>query len=72
MTQKNSDERLIDLETRLAYQDHTIQQLNDIVSAQQKQIDQLTATLKVLADRFREAARDASSIDPGNEKPPHY
>jgi SlyX protein len=75
MTDKNSEERLIDLETRLVYQEHTIQQLNDIVSAQQKQIDQLTVTLKALVSRFREAAHNASPMESGNpdsEKPPHY
>jgi SlyX protein len=75
MTDKNADERLIELETRLAYQEHTIQQLNDIVSTQQKQIDQLTVTLKALVSRFREAAHEASPVEAGNpdsEKPPHY
>jgi SlyX protein len=75
MTQTNLEERLIELETRLAYQDHTIQQLNDVVSLQQKQIDQLNVTLKSLVERLREAAGDVSDFnagDPASEKPPHY
>lgn len=35
------EERIIELETRISYQDHMIGELNDVVTSQQKQIDRL-------------------------------
>jgi len=66
------EERLVDLETKLAYQEDTIQALNEVVCEQQKQIDQLEATCKLLIDRIGQlsAAVDMDKIV--DEKPPHY
>ncbi|MFQ5582782.1 MAG: SlyX family protein, partial [Mariprofundaceae bacterium] len=33
------DERIIELETRLSFQDRLVQELNDVIAGQQKQID---------------------------------
>jgi len=62
--------RLEDLETRAAYQEDTIQQLNDALVRQQHRIDQLEGMLRVLVEQLRSAEeRD----DPLNEPPPpHY
>jgi uncharacterized coiled-coil protein SlyX len=46
-------ERLIDLETRLAFQDRTIEELHQALYSQQTQLDQLTqevARVKGLAE----------------------
>ncbi|WP_091535598.1 SlyX family protein [Fontimonas thermophila] len=51
-----SEDRLIELETRMAYQEATLQQLNDIVTAQQRRLDQLERALRELASRV--ARRD--------------
>jgi len=58
------------LETRLAYQDETIETLNQTITAQWKQIDALTRHLKALNERLEEASAQA----PGqvSERPPHY
>lgn len=64
------NERLDALETRLAYQDETIEQLNQTITAQWKQIDALTRQVTQLSERLQEA--EASAPGPANERPPHY
>lgn len=67
----NDQERIDTLETRLAFQDDTIQQLNDALIAQQARIDLLETEMRQLIDQFRSGATDAQ-IDPADELPPHY
>lgn len=67
------DTRFEDLEAKVAYQEHTIQELNDTIFQQQKDIDELRATCKILVERYRElAATNAGPASPVDEKPPHY
>lgn len=67
---KTLSERIDTLETRLAYQDDTIDTLNQTITAQWKQIDVLTRQLAQLNERLREA--EANAPGPANEPPPHY
>jgi len=55
---------------RVAYQDDTIETLNQTITAQWQQIDALTRQLAELRERLQDAERNA----PGavNERPPHY
>lgn len=64
------DNRIIDIETRLAHQDDTLQELNDAMSSQQAQIMELERLCKSLIDRVRSLSE--GDIDSGDEKPPHY
>jgi SlyX protein len=70
MAEKELSERIDALEARLAYQDQTIEQLNETITAQWKQIDALTRQLGALSERLQEA--EANTPAPGNERPPHY
>ncbi len=63
-------ERIDALEARIAYQDDTIETLNQTITAQWKQIDALTRQIATLNDRLQEA--EARSPGPANERPPHY
>ena len=63
-------ERIDALESRLAYQDQTIEQLNETITAQWKQIDALTRQLAALTERLQDA--EANVPLPANERPPHY
>ncbi|SFH94218.1 SlyX family protein [Bradyrhizobium sp. Gha] len=67
---KTLAERIDTLETRLAYQDDTIETLSQTITAQWKQIDGLTRQLAQLRERLQEA--EASAPGPSNERPPHY
>jgi SlyX protein len=70
MGEKQLSERIDALESRLAYQDHTIEQLNETITAQWKQIDALTRQMTALKERLQEAEADRPA--PANERPPHY
>ncbi len=68
------DQRLIELETRIAFQDDTIEQLNQIIAAQQRQIDQLHKEIAAIAARLSESGVITSNIATLAEEtpPPHY
>ena len=61
-------ERIDGLESQMAFQDETIQQLSDALVAQQTRIDALQAKLEQLLE-MRASETDAVPMD---EKPPHY
>jgi len=63
--------RIDALETRLTYQDETIEALNQTVTAQWKQIDALTRQLANLADRVQQTESTISERG-AYEPPPHY
>ncbi len=64
-------DRIEGLEMRSAYQDETVEALNEVVTRQQDQIDRLLADV----ERLREVIRALSpeGVEPGEEPPPpHY
>jgi SlyX protein len=63
-------DRMDVLETRLTFQDVTIETLNNTITAQWQQIDTLTRQLANLSERLQEA--EAHAPDASNEPPPHY
>lgn len=67
-----SEERFIDLETRMAHQDQLLNELNDVVTAQQSKIMQLEELCKSLLGRVRLLGEAMPESDPGEERPPHY
>jgi len=66
------DQRLIDIETKLAYQEDLIQELNKTVHSQQLKLDQLEEALRSLTLRYNSLAEQGDSEYPVDEKPPHY
>jgi SlyX protein len=70
MGERELSERIDALESRLAYQDQTIEQLNETMTAQWKQIDALTRQVTALTERLQEAEANAPAT--ANERPPHY
>jgi len=67
-----SEERFIDLESRLAEQDHLLHQLDQVVTQQQAKIMQLETLCRSLADRVRSLGQDLPAGESGDERPPHY
>jgi SlyX protein len=63
-------ERIDALEMRLAYQDVTIETLNQTITAQWVEIDRLTRQVSELKERLQEA--ESNGPGPVNEPPPHY
>ncbi|MFC1524185.1 SlyX family protein [Thermodesulfobacteriota bacterium] len=68
-----SEERLVEIETQIAFQEQTIKELNDVLYQQQLEIDRLGALCDTLVKRMKEFAEGTSGNNPpANEKPPHY
>jgi len=66
------NQRFIDIETKLAYQEDLIQELNKTVHSQQLKLEQLEQTLRSLSLRYNSLAEQGDSDYPVDEKPPHY
>lgn len=66
------DERLEQLELKLAYLERASQELGDVVYRQQQSIDALTARLERLAEQVRANAETSGQYTEAEEKPPHY
>lgn len=67
-----NDDALIDIETKLAYQEDTIQALNDALCRQQQRIDQLETQLKLLGQKMGELVASLPGEKQQHEVPPHY
>lgn len=71
-TLTNHEERLIELETQIAFQEDALHSLSDTVAAQQRQIDDLTTMVKIINRQLKSLA-DTAPGQPGEEPPPpHY
>lgn len=66
------EERLIDLESRLAYQDQAISELNDVITNQQETIMKLERLCASLSARMAALAEALPPQGGGDETPPHY
>ena len=65
--EKNLEQRVIQLELILSYQDQTIDDLNQSVIDQQKQINKMAEQL----DKFQQNMI-VGQEEPNNKPPPHY
>lgn len=64
--------RFVALEERLTYQQHLIDQLNEVVLAQQLHLERLGRELNNYATAVARLAQSPSGEDLPHEKPPHY
>ncbi|KPJ94499.1 MAG: hypothetical protein AMJ55_06290 [Gammaproteobacteria bacterium SG8_15] len=66
------EERLTEIESRVAFQDDTIQQLNDVIVRQQHDIEQLTEELQLLKQQMQSLAPSLVVDQSQETPPPHY
>ena len=66
-----SEERLVDIEIKLAHQDQLLVDLDKVVTDQQAKIMQLEELVATLIERVR-AIGEGGSDAPQDERPPHY
>ena len=66
------EQRLTELETRMAFQDDTIQKLNDVVVAQQDQLDRMFEELKYLNEKIKAIGSGLVASEDQETPPPHY
>ncbi len=67
-----SEDRLVDIEIKLARQEDLVDTLNQVVYRQQRKIDELEALCMALARHVKTLREAAGDAGPANEKPPHY
>ncbi len=66
------EDRIIELETRQAYHEQTISELNDALTSQQAQIMQLETLCESLVDRVRSLTEAVPGAANDEAPPPHY
>jgi len=65
-------ERMIALETKVSYQEHTIQELNDVLINQQKRIDVLEDQLNRIREHLKAIPLSGIARTEDEPPPPHY
>lgn len=66
------EERLINLETKLAHQEHLLAELDDALTNQQAQIGRLEQLCRSLLERVKSLPDGGSGDSGDDERPPHY
>ena len=70
MTEQDIANRIEDLETKLTFQEDTIQKLNDVIVACQARMDEHDTMIRMIMEQVRTADR---IVKPEDEPlPPHY
>lgn len=64
------EERIIELETRLTFQDDLLQKLDDVIINQQKELDEIKTQLKSINQQLLQVAGLITPDEVG--LPPHY
>ena len=68
-----SEERFINIETKVAHQEAMTEELNIVLYQQQVALDQIQKTLAEFIKRYKELEKSTQDIiGPADEKPPHY
>jgi SlyX protein len=67
-----TEQRFVDIETKLAHHEHLVFELNDVITKQQEKIMQLEELCGSLVDRVRSISEALPGEGTGNEIPPHY
>ncbi len=73
MSEDRLEARVMELETRLSYQESTLETLNQELIRQQRLIEQMQLAIRVLAERIPQPAPEGAlrgSLE--DEIPPHY
>ncbi len=66
------EERLAELEVRVAFQDRVIQQLNDVVTRHARDLERLTREIATLRQQLTLLAPSLVERPENEPPPPHY
>jgi len=67
-----SEERIVNIEAKITYQEDLIEELNKTVYQQQKMLDRLETVCATLIRQIESMAEAGNGSMPANERPPHY
>ncbi|MDF2182230.1 SlyX family protein [Neptuniibacter sp. CAU 1671] len=68
----NTEDRVTELETRVAFQEDTLDKLNQVVSQQELDIERLTRMLKLMHQQLQSLSQNGISSADDSTPPPHY
>lgn len=66
------EDRLVEIEAKITYQEDLVQELNKLVYQQQKKLDRLEAVCESLINHIRDLSEAVAETGAAHEKPPHY
>lgn len=66
------NQRITDIEIHLMHQEAVIQELNEVVVRQQRQIDELAATVAIFREQLRMLEPSMVRAPEDETPPPHY
>lgn len=72
MNNEDLSERLEALETKTAYQEHTLAELDATIIRQQSTLDALRGEIDNLQERLRALTSNLSDVSDDDAPPPHY
>ena len=67
-----NEERLVNIEAKITFQEDLIEELNKTVYQQQQKLERLEAICKSLAGQIQSQAEAGNEGMPAHERPPHY
>lgn len=67
-----TEERLVNIEAKITFQEDLIEELNKTVYQQQQKLNRLEAVCESLARHIQSMTEARSDGMPANERPPHY
>ncbi len=70
--QHNSDQRLAELETKIAFQEKMLEDLNQALVAQQFALDKMQLQLRYLANKLKDMPPSNIASQAEETPPPHY
>ena len=69
---KDVERLLIQLESKVAFQDATIEELNQVVTQQQIEISRFKEALKIVSERLKNSQTSILARPEDETPPPHY
>jgi SlyX protein len=67
-----NEDRLVNIETKIAFQEDVVEDLNTMVYQQQKQLVRLEAICESLVRHIESLEEAVNGNAPTSERPPHY
>lgn len=67
-----NEQRLIDIEVKLAHHEQALEEVNQVLTDQQAQLTRLEQVCESLAERFRALSEGPAPDERDETPPPHY
>ena len=67
-----NEERLVDIEVKLAHHENALDEVNRVLTDQQAQLARLEQVCQLLVERLRTISEAAPAERHEEERPPHY